>query len=61
MGNKLHKGVGEMHEKETLDCFTKSECNTIQKKKRKKVAWDTTTKSSDECADNSILSFVSPL
>lgn len=61
IGNKLHKGVGEVHEKETLDCFTKIRVQHHSKEKKKKVTLRYYTKSSDECADNSILSFVSPL
>jgi len=60
MDTNLHKGVAEVHEKEILDCFTKSDSNTIQQQ-QKSIILIYCPKSSDECADNSILSFVSPL
>lgn len=57
MGNNLHKGVVEVHEK-NIGLPHKNQTVTPSKKK---VILRYCTKSSDECAENSTLSFVSPL
>lgn len=58
MRSNLHKGIAEVHEKNSSTKLTQIYLFFLN---NNKVSLRNCAKSSDECADNSVLSFVSPL